>query len=319
MNNSLQHKQQSTSKDFFLWLGVMVTLYLSSISLVLLLFEYIKILFPDPLDYYVDPYRGAVRFSIASLIVAFPLYIYLTRVVNTGMRSHKEKSELTVRKWIVSLTLFVAAVTLLIDLIALINVFLGGEITSQFILKVVVVLLVIGGVFMYYFYDLKGYWTKHEKKSMIYAKIVSLVVIASVIGGFFIMGSPANQRLLRFDQEKIGALQNIQWEVLNYYQSKGEVPSDLDQLEDSLSYFEIPIDPQTGESYVYGRSGDLAFTLCATFNKESFNDSRAPNIRPKYGFENANWEHGSGEFCFKRDIDPELYPLREGLPQPAFR
>ena len=160
---------------------------------------------------------------------------------------------------------------------------------------------------------------QNEKKSMMYARIVSLVVIVSVVGGFLVMGSPATQRLLRFDQEKVSDLQGIQWQLISYWQSKGEIPKDLSSLEDSLSGFRIPVDPQTNEPYVYGRSGDLAFTLCATFNKESFVEARIPQPQVKYGFEETNWDHGEGEFCFKRDIDPELYPVRELPPQPVFR
>ena len=309
----MEKYKSSSSKDFFLWLGVMVTLYLSSISLVLLLFEYIKILFPDPLDYYVDPYRGAIRFSIASLIVAFPLYVYLTRLVNTDMRKHTEKREITVRKWLVSLTLFVGALTLIIDLIALINVFLGGELTTQFVLKVATVLIVIGGVFLYYLYDLKGYWRKNESKSKLAGAIVSLVVIASVVGGFFILGSPADQRLLRFDQEKVNDLSNIQWQLVNYWQSKESLPDNLEQLEDPLSGYKMPTDPETDESYGYEKTGDLTFKLCANFNKESLNLANDTTFRPKFGFDQANWEHDAGEVCFEREVDPDLYPQRKQL------
>jgi len=40
-----------------------------------------------------------------------------------------------------------------------------------------------------------------------------------------------------------------------------------------------------------------------------------PAIRPvipdSFGLENANWQHGQGETCFERTIDPELYPPKE--------
>lgn len=314
MDNPLHKKNTSTSKDFFLWLGVTITLYLSSVSLVMLLFEYIKILFPNPLDTYFDPYRGAIRFAIASLIVAFPLYIYLTRVVNTDIRKHREKSDIAVRKWILSLTLFVAALTLLIDLIVLINTFLGGEITAQFILQVITVLVVIGGVFLYYLYDLRGFWREHESRSKLMGLIAALAILISVVGGFFIMGSPTSQRLLHLDERKVNDLQSIQWEVLNYYQSKGEVPDALPEIENAFSYFSLPADPQTGEFYKYEKTGKLSFTLCATFNKPSpASTITDPRLSP--GLKGSeNWQHDPGEVCFERDIDPELYPVRDSTP-----
>lgn len=298
-------------KDFFLWLGVMATLYISSINLVVLLFEYIRILFPDDLDYYVDPYRGTIRFSIASLIVLFPLYLYLTRLINKDSRKNPEKRELKSRKWALYLTLFVAGATIVIDLIVLINGFLGGELTTRFVLQLLTVLVVIGGVFFYYFYELKGYWHKNEKKSILVGQIVALIVLASIVAGFFIMGSPATQRLLRFDQERVNDLQSIQWQILNQWQSSGSIPETLEELNDDFSGFAIPTDPETEEPYGYTKAGATSFELCADFNLESIETRNEASFRPKYGFEQANWEHEAGLVCFDREIDPELYPVRE--------
>jgi hypothetical protein len=63
------------------------------------------------------------------------------------------------------LTLFIAALTGLIDLITLINTFLGGEITTRFGLKVAIVLLIAIGVFLHFLADLKGYWIVTSKSS----------------------------------------------------------------------------------------------------------------------------------------------------------
>jgi len=309
MNNPLHKEPKASPKDFFLWLGIMATLYVSAISLVVLLFEYINILFPDPLDYYVDPYRGAIRFAIASLIVIFPLYIYLMRKVNVDARKHPAKREIKVRKWIVYLSLFAASLTMVIDLIVLINTFLGGEITTQFILKVLTVLVVIGGAFLYYFYDLKGHWQIHESKSKIIGATVAGLILIAIISGFLIMGSPATQRLLRFDQEKVEDLSNIQWQLINFYQNKGLLPESLEETKDSLSGFVAPLDRETGEEYVYEKTDLLTFNLCATFNEESFNLGKDRTERPKYGFSEENWDHEAGYVCFEREIDPELYPL----------
>lgn len=311
MKNPLHKEIKTTPKDFVLWLGVMATLYVSAISLIVLLFEYITILFPDPLDHYVDPYRGAIRFSIASLIVIFPLYIYLTRKINVDARKHPEKRELKVRKWIVYLSLFAAVFTLVVDLIILINTFLGGDLTTAFLLRVLVVFAVIGSVFLYYLYDLRGYWQVNESRSKMVGAVVALVVIISVISGFFIMGSPATQRDLRFDQERVNELSSIQWQLINYWQSKGELPEELSALEDSIGGYRVPTDPETDEAFVYTKTDERSFTLCATFNLESPVEFNEDAYWPKYGFHNGNWQHDAGEVCFEREIDEDLYPVRE--------
>jgi len=308
-------KIKMSPKDFFLYIGAMITLYISVFSLIALLFQYIEILFPDQLQSFRDPYSSGIRFQLASLIVIFPVYLFITRLLNKEIRTHTEKSKLGIRKWLIYFTLFVAGATVLIDLIVLLNTFLGGELTTRFVLKVFVVLVIVGDVFTYYFHDLKGKWEREPKLAKTVAWAVSLVVLASVVAGFFLMGSPKTQRLLRFDQNRINDLQSIQWQIVNYWQQKELLPARLDDLEDSISGFRVPNDPDTGEAYTYSITGSLAFELCATFSIENrgadnSNAPRAVKIAEPFGLRGSNWQHGEGEECFERTIDPDLYPTR---------
>src|SRR3990167_2257901 len=101
-------KPKVTPKDFFLWAGAMVALYGSVISFITLLFQYINHTFPDPLDYYVDPYSGGIRFAMASLIVLVPVTILLMRYIRKDIMNEPSKGELWVRRWALVLTVFVA-------------------------------------------------------------------------------------------------------------------------------------------------------------------------------------------------------------------
>jgi hypothetical protein len=310
-------KPKTTPKDFFLWVGAIVTLYVSAISLLTLLFQYIDILFNDPLKNFYDPYSGAIRFAIASLIIIFPLYIYLTRILNQDIRLNPEKKDVGVRKWLIYLTLFVAGVTVIIDLIILINTFLGGEeLTYGFILKVFSVLVVIGGVFLYYLYDLKGKWEADRKLSQTIGAFVVVAIVAVIVYGFFVMGSPQSQRLVRFDQEKIRDLSSIQWQIINFYQQKERLPENLEELKDPLTGFILPEDSQTESAYGYTFISGLTFELCADFNKESryYEEGvKSPelaqrSIQYRPIFDDENWTHGVGETCFERTIDPDKFP-----------
>ena len=81
----------------------MITLYVSVVSLLTLLFQYINVLFPDPLDsrYLYQGYSGEIRLAIASLIIISPLYLFLSRHLLTDIRTHSEKKDLGVHKWLV--------------------------------------------------------------------------------------------------------------------------------------------------------------------------------------------------------------------------
>lgn len=145
-------------KDFFLHLFTMGLMYYSVGSFINLVFDIINKIFPDVANYIYSGDSGfstGMRMSIASLVVLFPLYLYLNYYLHKLYENHPEKKQLRIRKWLTYLTLFVAAITLAGDLVWVIYAFLGGEITTRFILKAITVLVVSGVVFYYYLTDIK--------------------------------------------------------------------------------------------------------------------------------------------------------------------
>ena len=307
---------KTTPRDFFLWAGTVIALYGSVISLIALLFEYVNTAFPDPLAYYGDPYGGAVRAAMAGVIVLVPTTLVLLRIIRKTIMQEPGKAEVWVRRWALVLTIFIAVAVILIDLITLITTFLGGELSVRFGLKVAIVLLVALGVFMHFLADLKGYWIQNAKKANLVGIGVGVLALISVIAGFFIIGTPGEIRMLRYDEQKVSDLQSIQYQVVNYYQQKGEIPEDLSSLSDPLSGFMTPKDPQSGDAYRYAATGALTFELCATFN-EPTPDTKGEGSYPSrdMGYPSMgideNWQHEAGETCFTRTIDPERYPQFE--------
>lgn len=148
-------------------------------------------------------------------------------------------------------------------------------------------------------------------KYFIYTVIA--VVLAAIVTGFIIAGSPQEERLRRFDQERLNALQIIQSEIISYWTNKNKLPEQLTLLEDSIRGFRVPVDPQTGASYIYTINGPLSFTLCATFNLPSQELMEPQRGMPKAmpypygGYMNDNWTHQEGDTCFDRVIDPDIY------------
>lgn len=306
-------KLKITPKDFFLWAGAMVSLYSGVIAFIGLLFSYIDYVFHDPLKYYVNPYSGGMPYQMASLIILGPVFLILMRVIRRSIQRDPSRAEIWVRRWALYLTVFAAGGAIAVDLIVLLTSFLAGDaITTAFFLKFLVVLLVATGGFLHFISDVRGYWGRHPRRVNAVNYATGATVILVIIAGFFIVGTPRDARLIRYDEQKVTDLQNIQYQILNYWQSKGALPDDLDQLKDPLTGYTIPTDEQSGATYTYKKTGDLAFSLCATFNKDSLETSTNSRAIPLgYDAMNANWEHKAGDICFDREIDPELYPVRE--------
>lgn len=154
----MDQKLKSGPKDVFLYLLSIIALYGSAGSFIALIFQYINILLPDPLEggyYALTGSYGAIRFAISSLVVVFPVYILTSWYLNKIYAEYPQKRDLRIRKWLLYFTLFAAGLIIMGDLVALINKLLEGELTLRFILKVLTIFLVAGSVFGYYIVDLK--------------------------------------------------------------------------------------------------------------------------------------------------------------------
>ncbi|MBI1934269.1 hypothetical protein HYS30_01255, partial [Candidatus Peregrinibacteria bacterium] len=151
---------KSSPRDVFLYLLLIITLYVSVGSLTALLFQYVNVLFPDPLEYL----QGAldiIRRSTAALIILFPVYLFIALLLSRDVARHAEKAELSVRKWLLSLTLFLAALAVIGDLVTVLYHFLSGELSVRFILKATSVLIIAGAVFGYYLWDIREWKRGH--------------------------------------------------------------------------------------------------------------------------------------------------------------
>jgi hypothetical protein len=74
----------------------------------------------DPLSSYSVPFAdsSSIASSMASLLVAFPIYMLVMRVIISDVERHPEKIDDGVRKWLTYISLFIAASVVIGDLVA---------------------------------------------------------------------------------------------------------------------------------------------------------------------------------------------------------
>jgi hypothetical protein len=318
-------------KYFFLSIASLTALITSVVSFLNLVFETLNQRFPDVLNAtyqygYTSYNYDAMRSALATLIIAFPIYIAVTYFWN------KEKSlgsvDTVIRKWMLYLILFLAGAVIVGDLITLVRYFIAGEVTTRFIVKVVVALAVALKVGVYHIFLLQERKKVWGFAIMPWSAIMaSVLVILAISWSFMVMGSPMKQRLLRLDDRRIQDLQSIQWQVINYWQQKEKLPAKLSDLVDPISGYSLPVDPEfeKGLSYEYMAKDQTKFELCATFalpipkgwQENNYGVKPYPlgmggdsTVSYPYpgGGTNESWAHEAGRTCFERTIDPELYP-----------
>ncbi|MBI2003219.1 MAG: hypothetical protein HYS76_01405 [Candidatus Wildermuthbacteria bacterium] len=302
-------------KEAFLYIVSFIGLYLSALSLGSLMFSFINRWFPDALTSYgYGIYESAGRellLPLASLIIAFPLYAFLTRGLLRSMKHNPERRRSSVGKWLTYATLVVASLTVAGDLIAVLASLLGGEITVRFILKALVVLILSGVVFGFYLTLARTDEVEKEgdreqtteplflSRPVLWAVIA--LVVASVVYGLMLVGTPQTQRGLAFDQRRVSDLQQISYGVNSYWETTGTLPQSIDALA-SMPYFMGPVrDPDTRLPYEYRVTGEKTYELCAEFAFESVFSQYPRGKLISLAPEEA-WSHGAGRWCFAREV-----------------
>ena len=156
-------KPYLSAREAFLYLVMFATLYTSAWALGSLFFAGIDRAFPDvtrPMS--AEAFRDSVRWSIANLLVAFPIFALLSVSTQRAIARDPARRASKVRKWLTYLTLFLGAAILIGDVIGLLNALLKGEVPTRFLLKVLVVGAIAGTAFGYYLTELRRDEAKEE-------------------------------------------------------------------------------------------------------------------------------------------------------------
>jgi hypothetical protein len=297
----------TAAKDAFFYLLIFSTLATWTVGLGWLAFTLIDRWLADALfseGYYQGYETYNIASALASILVAFPIYLLVSRTVVQDERNHPEKLDSPVRKWLTYMALVIAAGVFIGDLITALTYLLRGEITSRFLAKAFVVLVISGGVFFYYFGGLRkseesaarGGLTRDAWMALLSA--VTIVVV--VVSGFWHIGAPQTQRTLRADSKRVLELYQLSSQIHARWNDNGhKLPGKLDELSGIPS-----ADPVTRISYEYRVKEASQYELCATFSLESRqHDAASPP---------SKWSHPAGLHCFRLDAaeaaeNPNVY------------
>lgn len=300
--------KSTTPKHVFLHLLMIIMLTISVVASLTIIFQYINHLFVDKAIFVSQTQIwNGIRWGSSILFVSLPVLLFCNYVIHKEIKKNKEVIEMKTRRWLLYLTQFVTAITIIIDLMVLLYSFYGGELTTRFFLKVIAVLIVAAVVLGYYRWEIK--WDGKKSKIPKYLGIiVAIVALLTIAVGFFIVGTPNYQRQVRFDEQRIQHLSQLQYDVLNYLHSNDTIPT-REELEHWLG--SIPKDPETDMPYNYEKTADNTFRLCANFATDlTLSEKDYKYAYPEFRgvtnkgeiVGNNTWDHPVGEYCFEREV-----------------
>lgn len=331
---TLTQKSSLTPKFFFISLGVIITLITSVSAFLVLLFETLNKKFPDVLnatyEYGYSSYSyDSIRATLAILIIFFPIFLVLSYFWRKLSKAELGLKDNIIFKWMIYLVIFIASLVIAIDLVTLVEYFVSGEITNRFIFKVLGTAVIASLAGFNYFYELKNHDKLEAKNRLsVLLSLLSVILFLSlVVWSFSIMGSPKEQRAWRLDNKRVSDLQNLQSQIINYWQQKEKLPTSLVELSNPMTGYSLPVDPEfeKGNKYEYIMKDNLAFELCATFTAEipkGWQEYNYGGVMPMYketsdvaissapypsGI-NDSWDHKIGRTCYTRTIDKDIYP-----------
>ncbi len=303
------------AREAFLHLLSFACLYIGLGSLIFLYFSCLDWLFPDVAfdgRYLAETDWSGLRWQMAMVIVTFPVFIWVSRIIASDLRAHPEKNGSALRRWLTYLTLFLTALILIGDGVTLVWYLLEGEITIRFILKVFVVLVLAGMTFYYYLAALRPGGTDRRVAGFRLGTILQWKAIAVVLLGLVwalvLAGNPLTQRERRLDEQRVSDLQMIVNELSNQVRGPQRdattaptllkpVPKTLQEVVDAALYQRPRIvDPETEQPYGYTVKDADTVELCANFAEAR---SREYDI---------SWNHPAGRHCYTIDLLGLNYP-----------
>jgi hypothetical protein len=297
-----------SSRDAFLYLLSFATLATWACALGSMLFQFIEYWFPDPVvSLHVNNLRSVVTWQMASIAVAFPIFLLVMRTILTEARNQPERLQSGVRKWLTYIALLLTAGGLIGDLICFLDYFLKGELTVRFLLKALVVLLICAAIFLYYLaslgWDKQSDLARAQSRSLKFGAGSAAIVIAAFYVGLGLAGTPLAQRHLEADTRRVQDLRAIATSIHSRFTrtdtavSAKSLPSSLTELEGYGINSSQMKDLETGKPYEYRPRTSTAYEICAAFSAASERDQILAT---------SFWYHGKGGTCFA--LDASLQP-----------
>ncbi len=269
------------ARDAFLHLIAFITLGGWVVALINLGQGLIDRALPSPGSYL--PQASSLSWHIATIIIAFPIYLWVNMLIGREAKVRPESLQSGVRKWLTYVALVIASIVLIGDGVWLLAAFLTGDVTAAFAAKSLLVIGITGGVFAYYLGSVRAIVLK-TWRDRFFAIAATIAVVVALVLGFVPVGSPFEAQAIARDTARLQALSIVATTAHGDRVVTGatSIPATIPGLQPSE----------------YQRVNANEYRLCDTFE------------RPSPATMTGMWKHPAGRHCFTIDArqNPEDVP-----------
>lgn len=290
--------ESSGGRDVLIQLSSFVVLYLVSSAFVSLVFGILNNYLPDAADWMESFSVVAVAWEISMLVVFAPALVVLFWLRYREYVRFPERVSSRFRKWLIYLTITLAAAMIMGTLVYVIYNFLLGSLALRALLKVATLLVVGAVVIGYLIFDLRrtDFHANHSLRVGI--TVGSIFLLAVLVIGFLSIGSPWTRRTQNFDDQRVSDLDGLDSEIKYFAEVHHNLPTDLEEIE----YDSYNTDPETGKLYDYQITSTSTYQLCANFSLPSSDQNEELDFLNQRTDRNS-WRHDAGYKCFDLKTD----------------
>jgi hypothetical protein len=123
----------------------------------------------------------------------------------------------------------------------------------------------------------------------------AVAVVAAIVVGLFVLGSPMEERERQLDNRRVADLQAIMAATNLYWTRYSRVPATLEELIAEPGVQISTADPVSSEVYGYRSVDSIRYEVCASFDLASGEISKNPR--------RDLWAHGAGAQCFSLEAE----------------
>ena len=302
-----QKTNNYSAKFAFFYMLSLVALVFTSLSVGMVTFQIINRYISDSIGRFGEGFSSDIlRFAIAALIVATPLFFLISRQIYKNLFKGILAKEAGVRKWLTYFILLISSLIILGWLIGLINNYLGGELTLKFILKAIAAVIISAIAFTFYLYDIRRDKIIGQKDNVIkiyfYGSLI--IIIVAFIFALLVVESPKQARNRKLDNIVLDDFDTISNGLSDYYNKNQKLPVTLEELKSEILFVdeENLQDSDTDQAYAYKAMEDKKYQLCATFRTSNVDDQDVSSQ-----FYREKWPHKAGVQCIDQSIEQKGY------------